>query len=138
MNVAVVVDKTVYMLKPEHGILYKGEAPPAKHGYSYAYIDDSSNSNSIKISESFIRSPLDVGSTSTLNEFFNRSSNSYNIKSLPQVLPPLESINRIESNLHLQNQIPTVHIYGDQLSIDNMHKNQQADIDVKLNIAYFG
>lgn len=137
MNVAVVVDEVVYQLKPEHGILYKGEAPFPKFGYNYVYTEKS-NENTAKISESFVRLPSDNESTSTVNEFFDRPYNTYNVKSLPQALPPLDSINRIESDLHIKNQIPTIHIYGDQSSIDSLHKNQKADLEFKLNVAYFG
>lgn len=133
MDVAVVVDNVVFPLKPEHGILYSGEAPPAKTGYNYAFVDGAD----IKISESFQRSPLSLES-STLNEFFNRSSNVYNIKPLPQVFPPLEIIHRIKSDLHIQSQIPTIHIYGEQSTIDTLHGSQLEDLDVKLNLAYIG
>lgn len=137
MGVAVVVDESVYQLEPEHGILYKGEAPSAKSGYKYAFVDTSNTANMEVSPESFTRNPVD--GDSTLNEFFNRPSNYYKTKSLPQTLAPLDSINRIESELHIPNQILTIHIYGEQVAIDNLHTNSKdRELDVKLNVAYFG
>ena len=130
MSVVVQVDDVFYPLQPEHGILYKGEGPDANTGYKYVYINDTD-----KIEEGFTRLP----SFTIVNEFFNRSSNVYNLNTLPQVLSPLASIHRIDSELHIQNQIPTLHIYGDQASIDLLHANQtNEELSAQLNFAYIG
>ncbi|EIE79697.1 hypothetical protein RO3G_04402 [Rhizopus delemar RA 99-880] len=132
MGVAVVVDGTTFPLQQTLGILYQGEAPIAKTSYHYAIVDAN---HGINASESFARNPIQADS---LNEFFNRSMNAYNVSSLPQVLPPLPSIKRIASDLHKDGQIPTIHIWGNETAITYLNTNQQEDIDVELNFTYFG
>lgn len=132
MGVAVVVDGTTFPLQQTLGILYQGEAPIAKTSYHYAIVDAN---HGINASESFARNPIQADS---LNEFFNRSINVYNVSNLPQVLPPLPSIKRIASDLHKDGQIPTIHIWGNETAIAYLNANQQEDVDVELNFTYFG
>lgn len=130
-SVAVVVDNTTFPLSATNGILYSGEAPIAKGGYSYAILENSQ----INSSEPFSRSPV---TSNTPNEFFNRSRNEYQVVQLPQALPELPNINRVESKLHNISQIPTIHLWGNQSEIDFLHKNQLTDIDIRLNMTYIG
>ncbi|CAO3661798.1 unnamed protein product [Rhizopus stolonifer] len=131
-DMAVVVDGTTFPLQKSYGILFQGEAPVATGNYHYAVI----NANQELITpEPFVRSPI---LEDTVNEFFNRSSNTYNVTRLPQVLSPLSSLHRIESDLHLNNQIPTMKLWGNATAIDYMNNNQLEDIGIKLNLTYFG
>ncbi|KAI8090410.1 coth protein-domain-containing protein [Thamnidium elegans] len=134
MSVAVVVDKVTYPLEATFGILYKGDAPSATTGYHYAFVDN----KEVKVSEPFTRPPLKDGLLTTLNEFFNRSISTYELNTLPQVLEPLSSIHRINSDLHIMNQIPSIHIYGNTSAIKYLKDNQLQDYKVKLNVAYIG
>lgn len=135
MSVVVIVDKVVFpLLIVTSGIIHRGEAPSAKIGYTYAYVN--TMSNAVQISEPFSRSPLKE--EKTLNEFFNRTISTYDVYSLPQVLEPLHNIHRIQSDLHIENQIPTIHLYGNTSATDYLHANQQEDIDIKLTMTYFG
>ncbi|RCH94288.1 hypothetical protein CU097_005599 [Rhizopus azygosporus] len=57
-------------------------------------------------------------------------------KKLPQVYGPLDDIHRIESKLHRDNEMPTIHIVGNQPELDEMNHSITADISVKTDIAY--
>ncbi|KAI8641497.1 coth protein-domain-containing protein [Parasitella parasitica] len=60
-----------------------------------------------------------------------------NLTQLPTIMEPLPIINRIKSDLHIDGEIPTIHITGSQSAIDNLHANNYADIDVSdLNMTY--
>ncbi|KAG0174779.1 hypothetical protein DFQ28_008635 [Apophysomyces sp. BC1034] len=59
-----------------------------------------------------------------------------NIAKLPNVLPPLPSINRIQSDLHIAGQIPTLHFSGDQAEIDHMQANIIGQDKVLTNMTY--
>ncbi|KAI9271317.1 coth protein-domain-containing protein [Sporodiniella umbellata] len=83
--------------------------------------------------ESFVRRFVN---TSTPHEFFNRTWNSHNNAQFPQVYSPLKSIHRVQSDLHRDNEIPTLHIVGDQAAIDNMHHNISGDITIKSDLTY--
>ncbi|CEP09735.1 hypothetical protein [Parasitella parasitica] len=136
MLVAVVVDNTTYPLAAtpdDGGLLYQGQAPVAQSGYHYAIIDESQQ---IQVSEPFSRAP--VQHQKTYNEFFNRTSNVYNVGSLPQIMEPISAINRIQSDLHIYDQIPTMHIWGNATSIQALNENQlKEDLDVELNMTYY-
>ncbi|GAA5798491.1 hypothetical protein HPULCUR_003895 [Helicostylum pulchrum] len=134
MSVAVVVDEVTYPLQATFGILYKGDAPSATTEYHYAFVDN----KDVKVSEPFTRPPLKDGLSTTLNEFFNRSISTYEVNTLPQVLEPLSSIHRINSNLHNMNQIPSIHIYGNTSATKYLEDNPLEDNKVELNVAYIG
>ncbi|CAO3683096.1 unnamed protein product [Rhizopus stolonifer] len=129
---AVVVDGITFPLQKRHGILFQGEAPVATRNYHYKILNI--NQESI-IPEPFVRNPI---LENTTNEFFNRSSNTYNVTKLPQILSPLPAIHRIKSDLHLINQIPTINLWGNATAIDYMNNNQLKNINIKLNLTYFG
>ncbi|KAI8090406.1 coth protein-domain-containing protein [Thamnidium elegans] len=134
MSVAVVVDKVAYPLEAIFGILYKGDAPSATTGYHYAFVDN----KEVKVSEPFTRPPLKDGLLTTLNEFFNRSISNYELNALPQVLEPLPSIHRINSDFHIMNQIPSIHIYGNTSATKYLEDNRLEDYKAVLNVAYIG
>ncbi|KAI7879856.1 coth protein-domain-containing protein [Mucor mucedo] len=132
----VIIDEKVYPLTKVNEastLLHYGDAPSPSSGYKYAILQK--DTNQVIESENFTRE--NSPSESTLNEYYGRSWNSYNnLTKLPLIMEPLPIINRIESDLHIDNEIPTVHFYGDQAQIDNLHNNQMEDIDVNLNMAY--
>ncbi|KAI8090412.1 coth protein-domain-containing protein [Thamnidium elegans] len=131
-SVVVVVDNTVWPLTSTLGIMYQGTAPIAQTEYHYAILESNQQVNT---TEEFTRSPV---SESTVNEFFNREKNSYQINSLPNVITPLSSINRIQSDLHIDGQIPTIHIWGNTSAVSFLHEKQLEDVDVELNFTYIG
>ncbi|KAI7904956.1 coth protein-domain-containing protein, partial [Cokeromyces recurvatus] len=132
MSVFVVVDNVTYPLSTNssESLLYSGKAPIAAHGYYYAIMDNTT----MNATEAFIRSPTH---DNTVNEFFNRSSNVYSLTTLPQLYEPLHEIDRLDSPLHILNQIPTIHLWGNESAIDNMHERQTEDITIRLNMTYY-
>jgi hypothetical protein len=128
----VLVDNQIYPLSPseESSILHTGQAPVAKKGYRYTILEG----KNITSQESFSRSP---SSSDTKNEYYNRSWNKWDLKKLPIVLPKLPIINRIESDLHIDGEIPTIHFVGNQNALDEMHKNQTSgDLSVPVKMTY--
>lgn len=133
-TVGVVIDDQVYPLTVDDKstLLYTGKAPSAD-SYRYALLLKSDNS--IIESESFNRNGTD--DDSTLNEYYGRSWNSWTLDKMPTVLPPLPIIDRIDSDLHIDGEIPTIHFTGNQTAIDYLHANQEStDIEVNLNMTY--
>jgi hypothetical protein len=135
MTVKVVIDgNQTFSLEASHSsILFQGEAPGAYRDYYYAIYND--NVDEPSLLESFSREPV---SKSTLNEFFNRSKNTHKLAPLPQVYQPLPVMNRIKSSLHGEEEIPTIHLWGNQSEIDRLHDNQLEDNKIKLNMDYIG
>ncbi|KAI8875992.1 coth-domain-containing protein [Backusella circina FSU 941] len=128
----VVVDDQVYPLSTSEktSLLHTGEAPIASQGYSYALLKE----GDIVIPENFTRAPVE---SDTVNEYFNRSWNKWELDQLPIVLPPLPIIDRIDSDLHIDGQIPTIHFVGNQSALDYLHDNQaNEDIEVSVNMTY--
>ncbi|KAI9487395.1 MAG: coth protein-domain-containing protein [Benjaminiella poitrasii] len=133
-TLGVVVDGTVYPLtsvSEESTLLHMGSAPIASRGYNYAILDKQ-NSNIIE-KENFTRSPVNNG---TLNEFYGRSWNTKTLTQLPTIMDPLPIINRIQSDLHIDGQIPAIHITGNQTAVDFIHANSEQDIDITMNMTY--
>ncbi|KAI9487273.1 MAG: coth protein-domain-containing protein [Benjaminiella poitrasii] len=133
-TLGVVVDGTVYPLtsvSEETTLLHMGSAPVASTGYNYAILDK--QNNNIIEKENFTRSPVNNG---TLNEFYGRSWNSKTLTQLPTIMDPLPIINRIQSDLHIDGQIPAIHITGNQTAVDYIHANSEEDIDITMNMAY--
>ncbi|KAG1122505.1 hypothetical protein G6F42_011415 [Rhizopus arrhizus] len=130
-TLAVIVDESVYPLttiSESSFLLHTGEAPIATSSYQYAILEKNNESNVIE-KENFTRTP--VTEDSTLNEYYGRSWNSMNLTQLPRILGPLPIINRIESKIHIEGEIPTIHFTGNQTAIDYIHANQALDIDVE-------
>ncbi|KAK4512107.1 uncharacterized protein ATC70_013350 [Mucor velutinosus] len=107
-------------------LYHTGEAPRPILGYRYAIIDK--NRAIIIEQENFLRNP--VIEDSTLNEYYNRAWNMMPVEKLPVIMEPLPILNRIRSDLHLEGQIPTIHITGNQTAIDIIHHNAREDIRV--------
>lgn len=131
-SLAVVIDNKTWPLFVTHGILYQGKAPIATTGYYYAILE---NDNQPNATEAFYRTP---SQNNTPNEFFNRSSNIYQVLTLPEILAPLPSINRITTDLHIEGQIPSIHIWGNVTAVKYLHENQLEDLNVELNFTYIG
>ncbi|KAG1137492.1 hypothetical protein G6F37_011205 [Rhizopus arrhizus] len=131
-SMAVIVDSISYPLEANRTfpVLFSGKAPSAKSGYHYAKVYVSDNST---LAEPFERQPVNQ---STPHEFFNRTWNTHDNAQLPQVYSPLSSIHRIKSNLHRDNEIPTIHIIGNQTELDQMKGNTTADVSVKTTVSY--
>ncbi|KAG0178737.1 hypothetical protein DFQ29_003069 [Apophysomyces sp. BC1021] len=58
------------------------------------------------------------------------------IPKLPNVLSPLPAIDRIQTELHIDGQIPTLYFVGNQTEIDLMHKNSTGDNTVLTSMTY--
>lgn len=130
-TLAVIVDENVYPLtsvSEQSSLLHTGKAPIATTNYQYAILEKNNTSNVLE-RENFTRNP--VTEDSTLNEYFGRSWNTMNLTQLPRILEPLPIINRIESKIHIEGEIPTLHFTGNQTAIDYIHAHQQLDIDVE-------
>lgn len=132
-TVGVIIDNQVYPLttiSDDSTLLHSGEAPSSS-SYQYALL--LKGDNSVIETESFTRNG---SKEDTLNEYYGRAWNSRTIDKIPAILPPLPIINRIESDLHIAGEIPTIHFIGNQTEIDYMHANQRTDIDVHLKMTY--
>ncbi|KAG2193330.1 hypothetical protein INT47_012477, partial [Mucor saturninus] len=134
-NIGVIVDDHVYPLSNNNEatpLLHRGQAPISSTGYKYAII----SSHQVLDIENFTR-PCPSENIQT-NDYYGRSWNSYhNLTRLPTLLPPLDIMDRIQSDLHIENEIPTIHLYGNQTRIDYMHHHQDdKTVRVKLNMAY--
>lgn len=134
-TLGVIVDNKLYSLEnvdKSSSLLHYGKAPVAESGYKYAIIQK--DDKQVIRMENFTRT---ASKEDTLNEYFGRSWNTFpNITKLPNILPPLPIIDRIESNLHIEGQIPTIHLTGNQTAIDYMHSHQLEEIDVDLTMTY--
>ncbi|KAI9484207.1 MAG: coth protein-domain-containing protein [Benjaminiella poitrasii] len=133
-TVGVIVDDKLYQLTAvsESAILlHTGEAPIASRGYKYAIL--SKNDSTIVREESFTRSPANYD---TINEHYGRSWNRKQLNQLPTIMNPLPIIHRIESDLHIDGQIPTIHIIGNQTALDEIHSKRNEDIEIKMNMTY--
>jgi spore coat protein CotH len=129
----VVVDNKTYPLTApsNNPILFTGSAPIAtSNGYRYAKINRDGNTSTI---ESFMRPPVN---TSTPNEFFSRSWNQRQVAALPVLYQPIDPIDRVKSDLHIDGQIPTFHIQGNQTEFDSMHHNTSQDLHLMSNVTY--
>ncbi|KAI7900522.1 coth protein-domain-containing protein [Cokeromyces recurvatus] len=133
-TVGVVVDDTVYPLTSTSKystLLHIGEAPMASSGYQYAILNKANNE--IIRKENFIRQPVD---DSTLNEVYDRSWNTKSLVQLPTIMKPLPIIHRIKSSLHVDGQIPVIHITGNQTAVDYIHNHRAEDIEITMNMTY--
>ena len=130
----VIINNQPYTLNAIHdasSILHTGKAP-ATSIYRYAILLKSDHS--IIETENFNRTS---SGDSTLNDYYGRSWNTWTIDDIPTILPPLPIIDRIKSKLHIQGEIPTIHLTGNQTAIDAMHADQLSDdIEVDLNMTY--
>ncbi|KAL9542846.1 hypothetical protein MBANPS3_008408 [Mucor bainieri] len=137
-TLGVIVDDQIYPLTSTDdasALLHKGKAPIASTSYKYAILDKD-NTSSIVDQESFSRDPI-TNSSKTLNEYYGRSWNSKTLDQVPTIMDPLPIINRISSDLHIDGEIPTIHITGNQTAIDYIHANAESDIDITgLTLAY--
>ncbi|GAN00807.1 hypothetical protein MAM1_0002c00231 [Mucor ambiguus] len=137
-TLGVIVDEEIYPLTSTDDastLLHKGKAPIASTSYKYAILDKD-NTTSVIDQESFSRDPI-TNSSKTLNEYYGRSWNSKTLDQVPTIMDPLPIISRIDSDLHIDGEIPTIHITGNQTAIDYIHTNAESDIDISgLTLAY--
>ncbi|KAI7881657.1 hypothetical protein K492DRAFT_194213, partial [Lichtheimia hyalospora FSU 10163] len=133
IGMAVVVDDKLYPMQQDtsSSLLFSAEAPHPVNNYHYAKVDSTGN---ILESEPFERKPFE--DDSTVNEHYNRTWNTWKISQLPQVLDPLPAIHRIDSKLHIDGEIPTIHITGDEQALQNMHNHYLDDIQVDTTMTY--
>ncbi|KAF1798076.1 coth protein-domain-containing protein [Mucor lusitanicus] len=131
-TMGVSIDNVTYPLTPNENstILHSGQAPVATSGYRYVTITKENNNTEI---EPFLRAP---SQNDTVNEFFKRSWNTKQLAQLPVLFEPLPAIHRIHSELHIDGEIPTIHLTGNQTLIDIMHNSSGVDIDVPTNMTY--
>ncbi|KAI8882039.1 coth-domain-containing protein [Backusella circina FSU 941] len=128
----VIVDDQVYPLSAskDSSLLHTGKAPIAKDGYSYTLLD-----NKVLINpENFTREPVEKD---TDNEYYNRTWNKWNLDNLPIVLPSLPIVDRKDTDLHIDGQIPTIHLIGNETDLENMHENPTNEsLSVLINMTY--
>ncbi|KAI8148960.1 coth protein-domain-containing protein [Fennellomyces sp. T-0311] len=130
-SLAVIVDNETYPLSRSSAtpLLYTGNAPVAEDSYHYVKTMD----GAVVEHEYVTRSSVDED---TVYQFYNRSRDEWNITPLPQVMDPLSEINRIESDLHVYGEIPTIHFLGNQTEIDHMHTNIFDDYQTLTEMVY--
>ncbi|ORY98113.1 coth protein-domain-containing protein [Syncephalastrum racemosum] len=107
----------------------RGSAP---EGVSYRYVLVKQGTVQVVDEEPFTRTNLkEVG----LNQFYGRPwTRKEDVRTFEPIAPA--RYDRVASNLHPQDQIPTLHIIGDQNDIDTLHKNYLQDIDTHVNVTY--
>ncbi|KAI9499496.1 coth protein-domain-containing protein [Zychaea mexicana] len=131
---AVIVDDHTYPLAQStvSPLIYTGTAPAASSddGYYYAKTKD----GAIVEHEYKARSTIYDGATPY--QFYNRSQDHWNVTPLPAVVDPLLPIHRIDSNLHIFGEIPTIQITGNQTDIDYMHTNIFEDYQLMTDVVY--
>ncbi|KAI9264730.1 coth protein-domain-containing protein [Sporodiniella umbellata] len=147
-SVAVVVDNIAYKLNPDstHSILHTGRAPVALKGYYYKKLSTQRYAEikykdyikievaeNVGVRESFERLPV---KKNTLNEFFNRSWNIHNNYQLPKVYEPLKIIHELSSNIHKDDEIPTIHIEGNPNELDSIHRNAVNETEAKTSVSF--
>lgn len=133
----VVIDDQIYPLietNKDSTLLHYGKAPKSNSGH-YKYVILLKDNRQIVQCENFTR-VLTRQDKSTLNEYFGRSWNKFDLPLLPTVLPPLSVIDRVQTKLHVDGEIPVIHLFGNQSEIDLVHKNQTSDIKIELNMTY--
>jgi hypothetical protein len=127
----VLVDGKYYRLNStQHHVLFRGEAPMARHGYAYVRTMHQQSRR-----EPFWRRPI---STNTVNEFYNRKWNHRRIEPFPNIYPPLEPIIGSSSLLHPEGQIPTLHLSGSESKIEKLHSDSQSKRSVHVDMSYIG
>lgn len=126
-------DKTLYPLSvsAETPYIFTGSAPMATIGYKYATISNFKQ----KHIEPFSRAPV---INSSYNEVYGISMNRYPVPELPQMFPPLSSIDRLSSGIHKDDQIPTLFLSGSKADVSNIHSNVYSKIKINLNLTYIG
>ncbi|KAL0094855.1 coth protein-domain-containing protein [Phycomyces blakesleeanus] len=130
-DISVVVDTISYPLlqSAQVPVLYTGSAPIASKDYKYSM---GTGRNSMK-TENFSRNKTEE---STPNETFGRPWNTRVLSKLKSALPPIPSIDRIKSLLHIDGEIATIHLSGNQSAFDNMHNNPMEESLVAANVSY--
>jgi hypothetical protein len=131
-TMGVVVDDQVYSLTASNksSLLHTGQAPIAQDGYSYTLLDNGMIINP----ENFTREPAEKN---TVNEHYNRTWNKWNLDKLPIVLPSLHIVDRKDTDLHIDGQIPTIHLVGNETELENIHKNPNNEsLSVPVNMTY--
>ncbi|KAI8890425.1 coth-domain-containing protein [Backusella circina FSU 941] len=127
----VLVDGKYYQLKPTwHHVLFRGEAPVARYGYTYVKTISQHSRR-----EKFLRHPV---STDTVNEFYNRTWNHRHVEPLTSIYPPLQPIIGNSSSLHPEGQIPTIHFKGSASKIEHMHNDPQSKKHVQVDMSFIG
>lgn len=116
-------------------LFYYGEAPLSTSGKYQYVILDKNNYTHLLHTENFTRTATNI-TKNTLNEYYGRFWNSFNLTKLPTILPPLPIVNRVKSALHIDGEIPTIHFVGNQTEIDTMHHNQTGCTEVYANLTY--
>lgn len=132
-SVGVMVDNQVFPLKAqkESSLYFSGKASIAETSYKYVILD---GENRVIEQENFTRTP--VTDHDTYNEYYNRSWNSMDLAQLPNTFEPLPIINRIKSDLHIDGQIPTIHITADQADFDYIHSNPSNKTKISGHMTY--
>lgn len=134
-RLGVVVDNQLYTLsaRDESPLLHTGTAPMANTGYRYVVLDN--DNDIITQQENFTRTPV-TDKKSTLYEHYNRTWNTMELDSLPDILDTLPIIHRIKEDAHFDGQIPTIHLMGNQSVIDYIHMNPKERVKVEMNLTY--
>lgn len=127
------VDGTVYKLAPSEEdatILFKAEAPVAET--NYRFVELRKNTDKIVHQEEFDREPI----VSQINQVYGRSWTTQAVKKFERIYDAFGF--RHESDLHPEDEIPSIHIVADQGEIDNIHDHYNQKIKVKAEVTLIG
>lgn len=130
-SVGVIVGNQTYPLNRSGAcpLIFTGSAPS---GQQYQYVKLNNESGVIE-KEAFSRSA--VSGNVTLNEFYNRTWTTMDVPTLPQVLEPIESLNRNDSGLHVEGQIPTIYLSARNYKLKALEDLSRSDL-VSMDMVY--
>ncbi|KAI8874680.1 hypothetical protein K501DRAFT_204232, partial [Backusella circina FSU 941] len=131
-DMGIVVDDYIYAMRPifPGSALYRGEAPSGK---PYRYVKLKSKTSEIIENEPFERQPPD--SAAALNEFYGRNWTIKEVLEFP-TLPFPHGFNRLQSALHLHDEIPTIHVMADPEEVKRIHQYYLQNIAIEANVTY--
>ncbi|KAI9260039.1 coth protein-domain-containing protein [Helicostylum pulchrum] len=130
----VLVDGTVYKLAPSEEdatILFKAEAPVAETNYHF--VELRKDTDEIVHREEFDREPI----VRQINQVYGRSWTTQSVKKFERIYDAFGF--RHESDLHPEDEIPSIHIVADQGEIDRIHDHyNQKKMKVKADVTIIG
>lgn len=131
----VLIDDIVYRLSPskeDSTILFQVEAPIAET--KYHFVELNKDTNDIVHEEDFDRQPIET----QINQVYGRSWTTQSVKTFKKIYEQEVYRNIHKTNLHPEDEIPSIHIVADQNEIDRIHDHYNQDITVQANLTLIG
>ena len=127
----VIDDDKIYKLSPSEEdptLLFEIEAPVAN--LHYHFVELGKESNKIVSKEEFERDPIDA----KLNQVYGRSWTTKNTKTFERIYDEVGF--RKKTDLHPNDEIPTIHIRADPKEIDRIHDHYNQKITIKADATF--